>query len=134
MNVDVASGEETKLEDEKSIGQWMKDFIKNGKHCSVGPPQIKHDRVHFLSCQLTHCEWGEMCEMGQGISEETMNQAATMAWRAYSFYFLDGIIAGRKQKQENIFIILLTLEQCEYFLFKTSTKGNIPQRDEVNKY
>ena len=39
-----------------------------------------------------------------------------------------GSLLGGKQKQENFFIIFLTLEQC-YTLPKTLTKGNIPQRD-----
>lgn len=63
-----------KLEDEKSIVKYLKDFTMNGKTLFCGTSQIKHDRVYFLSCHLTHCEWGEMCEMGQGsISEERMN-------------------------------------------------------------
>ena len=46
----------------------------NGETLFCGTSHIKYDRVHFLSCHLTHCEWLEMREMGQGsISKERMN-------------------------------------------------------------
>ena len=38
-----------KLEDEKCIVKYLKDFTMNGKTLFCGTSQIKHDRVHFLS-------------------------------------------------------------------------------------